>query len=118
MNVIALDDAEAVTTDGINWCLYVRDNFNTADDEPEEIAHIDNPYTRFGTWNHATGLRRAPVLRQDTSAVSSVKKCSATFTAWRRCVETLHPIAELVMMHLHGFAHGFQRFGIALEYAE
>ncbi|MGB5278747.1 MAG: hypothetical protein WBO73_09435 [Gammaproteobacteria bacterium] len=62
MNVIALDDAEAVTTDGVNWLLYVRDHFDTADTEPEEFAHIDNPYIRFGSWSNATGLKRAPVL--------------------------------------------------------
>ena len=62
MNVIALDDAEAVTTDGVNWFLYVRDHFNTADDEPEEFFQIDNPHIRFGTWSEAESLIRAPVL--------------------------------------------------------
>ena len=62
MNVIALDDAEAVTTDGVNWFLYVRDHFDTADDTPEEFADVDNPDIRFGTWNQKDGLKRAPVL--------------------------------------------------------
>jgi len=62
MNVIALDDAEAVTTDGVNWSLYVLDYFDTADDDPEEFASIDNPHIRFGTWSEASGLVRAPVL--------------------------------------------------------
>jgi len=62
MNVIALDDAEAVTTDGVNWSLYVRDYFDTADDDPEEFAHIDNPHIRFGIWSEESGLIRAPVL--------------------------------------------------------
>ncbi len=62
MNVIALDDAEAVTTDGVNWSLYVRDSFGTDEYEPEEFAHIDNPDIRFGTWSEASGLKRAPVL--------------------------------------------------------
>lgn len=62
MNVIALDDAEAVTTDGVNWSLYVRDYFDTADDDPEEFAQIDNPNIRFGIWYEASGLVRAPVL--------------------------------------------------------
>ena len=62
MNVIALDDAEAVTTDGVNWSLYVRDRFDTADEIPEEFDNIDNPHIRFGTWSEAEGLKRAPVL--------------------------------------------------------
>ena len=36
MNIIALDDAEAVTTDGVNWSLYVRDHFDSGEDQPEE----------------------------------------------------------------------------------
>ena len=62
MNVIALDDAEAVTTDGVNWFLYVRDHFNTEEEEPVEFVQIDNPHIRFGTWSEAEGLKRAPVL--------------------------------------------------------
>ncbi len=62
MNVIALDDAEAVTTDGVNWFLYVRDHFDTAEDDPVEFADIDNPDIRFGTWNEIEGLKRAPFL--------------------------------------------------------
>ena len=62
MNVIALDDAEAVTTDGVNWSLYVRDRFGSAGEVPEEFDDIDNPHIRFGTWSEAEGLKRAPVL--------------------------------------------------------
>ncbi len=62
MNVIALDDAEAVTTDGLTWSLYVRDRFDACEDEPEEFAEIDNPHIRFGTWSEEQGLVRAPVL--------------------------------------------------------
>jgi hypothetical protein len=62
MNVVALDDAEAVTTDGINWFLYILDQFNTMENEPEEFANIDNPHIRFGTWSEVDGLKRAPVL--------------------------------------------------------
>lgn len=62
MNVIALDDAEAVTTDGVTWSLYVRDQFDDAESIPEEFADIDNPHIRFGTWSEEAGLKRAPVL--------------------------------------------------------
>lgn len=62
MNVIALDDAEAVTTDGVNWSLYVRDYFDTDEYDPEEFAQIDNPDIPFGTWSEASGFKRAPAL--------------------------------------------------------
>ena len=61
MNVIALNDAEAVTTDGVNWSLYIRDHFDIEAD-PEEFAQIDNPHIRYGTWSEESGLVRAPVL--------------------------------------------------------
>ena len=58
MNVIALDDAEAVTTDGVNWSLYVRDQFDSEENDPEDFIKIDNPHIRFGTWNEERGLKR------------------------------------------------------------
>ena len=42
MNVIALDDAEAVTTDGVNWSLYVRDRFDITED-PEACISLSSP---------------------------------------------------------------------------
>ena len=58
---IAVDDAEAVTTDGVNWSLYVLDLFDITAD-PEELTHIDNPPVCFGSWNKTDGLRRTPSL--------------------------------------------------------
>lgn len=62
MNIIALEDAEAVTLDGIHWSLYVHDQSVSADDDPEIFAEIDNPDIRFGSWSREHGFIRAPIL--------------------------------------------------------
>lgn len=62
MNIITTGEADAVTLDGVNWELYVYDNFHTEHDEPEEFAHIDMPDIRYGEWSQDRGLRRAPAL--------------------------------------------------------
>jgi hypothetical protein len=62
MNVITTGEADAVTTDGINWSLYIHDTFDAHTDEPEEFSNIEMPELRFGEWNKNTGLKRAPAL--------------------------------------------------------
>ena len=62
MNIITTEEAEAVTTDGINWSLYIRDTFDTHIDEPEEFSNIEMPELRFGVWSAEGGLKRAPIL--------------------------------------------------------
>ena len=62
MNIISTGKADAVTTDGVNWTLYIYDNFHDPDQEPEEFAQIDMPELRYGEWNLKRGLRRAPAL--------------------------------------------------------
>jgi hypothetical protein len=61
LNVIALEDAEAVTTDGFNWSLYVLDLFDITAD-PEDFTYIDNPHIRLGTWRKTDAPGRAPAL--------------------------------------------------------
>lgn len=62
MDIIALDAGDAVTTDGKTWVLYIHDNFDSCDDEPEEFSCIDMPDIRFGTWSREAGLQRAPLI--------------------------------------------------------
>lgn len=62
MNVISTGKADAVTIDGVNWDLYIHDNFGSHLDDPEEFANIELPDIRYGDWCKKNGLRRAPVL--------------------------------------------------------
>jgi hypothetical protein len=62
MNIITTGEADAVTTDGINWSLYIYDTFDSHNDEPEEFSNIEMPELRFGVWSKESGLKRAPAL--------------------------------------------------------
>jgi hypothetical protein len=62
MNIISTGGADAVTIDGVNWTLYVHDNFDCPTYDPEEFFEIDMPDIRFGDWNKKTGLRRSPLI--------------------------------------------------------
>ena len=62
MNIISIGGADAVTIDGINWTLYIHDDFDCPTDDPEEFFEIDMPDIRLGDWNNKTGLRRSPLI--------------------------------------------------------
>lgn len=62
MNIISTGGADAVTIDGINWTLYIHDNFDCPTNDPEEFFHIDMPDIRFGEWNRKSGLSRSPLI--------------------------------------------------------
>ena len=62
MNIISTGGADAVTIDGINWTLYIHDNFDFSMDDPEDFFKIDMPDIRFGDWNSKSGLKRSPLI--------------------------------------------------------
>lgn len=62
MNIISIGGADAVTIDGINWTLYIHDNFDCPTDDPEDFFEIDLPDIRFGDWNNKSGLKRSPLI--------------------------------------------------------
>lgn len=62
MNIISIGGADAVTIDGINWTLYIHDNFDCPTDDPEEFFEIEMPDIRFGDWNRQSGLTRSPLI--------------------------------------------------------
>ncbi len=61
MNVIDTGDADAVSTDGIVWTLYLRD-FNLLNIANDGDMDIEVPDIRFGIWSADTGLKRCPLL--------------------------------------------------------
>ena len=71
MNVIDTGDADAVSTDGKVWTLYLRDHnlVNIANDGDMEI---EVPDIRFGIWSAESGLKRCPLLNSmDYDAVQT-----------------------------------------------
>jgi hypothetical protein len=59
MNIIEYKGAEAVTIDGINWDIYVKDISLTRDMEQSPNMLITE--IRFGHWSEISGLRRGPI---------------------------------------------------------
>lgn len=60
MNVIRYQSAEAVTTDGINWEIYVsNDTLREGLDSSKRIQTSD---VRYGSWSEQAGLRRGPIF--------------------------------------------------------
>ncbi len=59
MNIIEYKGAEAVTIDGVNWDIYVRDMSLTRDIEQSPNMLITE--IRFGHWLETSGLRRGPI---------------------------------------------------------
>ena len=63
MNIIEYADAEAVTTDGVHWDIYVRDS--------ELLLGLDNRSKiqtsdiRYGSWSEKDGLKRGAIFPSD-----------------------------------------------------
>lgn len=60
MNVIRYQSAEAVTTDGINWEIYVSNDALL--DGLSSIKRVQISDIRYGSWSEAEGLRRGPIF--------------------------------------------------------
>ena len=56
MNVIEYQGAEAVTTDGLHWDIYVRDTELVRD--IEQGARVQTSDIRYGHWSAVSGLKR------------------------------------------------------------
>ena len=63
MNVIRFQSAEAVTTDGVNWEIYVsNDALLEGLDSNKRVLTSD---VRYGSWSEQEGLRRGPIFPSD-----------------------------------------------------
>jgi len=63
MNVIRYQSAEAVTTDGIHWEIYVSNDELRKGLDPH--AHVQTSDIRYGHWSHEGGLKRGPIFPSD-----------------------------------------------------
>lgn len=59
MNVIRYRSAEAVTTDGVHWEIYVSNDELRADLDPH--IHVQTSDIRYGHWSAQVGLKRGPI---------------------------------------------------------
>lgn len=71
MSIVKIPLADAVSTDGINWILYVWDE-ELLGAEGETDTPVEVPDIKYGTWSPGEGLRRAPVRStQDYSLIQA-----------------------------------------------
>ena len=61
MQVIAIEHAEAESTDGINWILYVS--------HEDIVSHTGMSEIRYGSWNQQDGLQLSRVRGTETSNI-------------------------------------------------
>ena len=59
MNIIEYADAEAVSLDGVNWDIYVRDSDLVLD--LENRSKIQTSDIRYGSWSQQQGLKRGAI---------------------------------------------------------
>ena len=60
MNVIRYQSAEAVTTDGVHWEIYVSNDELRKGLDPH--AHVQTSDIRYGHWSLQGGLKRGPIF--------------------------------------------------------
>lgn len=63
MNVIRYQSAEAVTTDGVNWEIFVSNDELREGLDPH--AHVQTSDIRYGHWSKDDGLKRGPIYPSD-----------------------------------------------------
>lgn len=61
INVVELDDADAVTRDGVEWILYLQGEAEEERLDDGTVAVFHTPDLKYGTWSAHDGLKRAPV---------------------------------------------------------
>lgn len=64
MQVIAIEHAEAETTDGINWVLYVT--------HEDIVSHTGMSEVRYGSWNKQEGLKLSMVRGTETNNIIDI----------------------------------------------
>lgn len=63
MNIIEHQGAEAVTTDGLNWDIYVRDT--TLVEDLANSHKVQTSDIRYGSWSKERGLKRGAIYPSD-----------------------------------------------------
>jgi len=63
MNIIEHEGAEAVTTDGLHWDIYVRDT--TLVEDLADGHKVQTSDIRYGSWSEKQGLKRGAIYPSD-----------------------------------------------------
>ncbi|MCO6411744.1 MAG: hypothetical protein J5I92_03280 [Thiogranum sp.] len=63
MNIIEYQGAEAITTDGVHWDIYVR-NSELVEELPNS-SQVQTSDIRYGSWSEKQGLKRGAIFPSD-----------------------------------------------------
>jgi hypothetical protein len=63
LNIVSYASAEAVTTDGVHWDIYVRNDELVKD--LEDSYKVQTSDIRYGSWSAENNLKRGPVFPSD-----------------------------------------------------
>lgn len=61
LSVVETEDADAVSSDGAHWALYVHGEIEDVRMSDGTLRDVMLPDIKFGDWSAETGLKRAPV---------------------------------------------------------
>lgn len=61
LSVVATEDADAVSSDGIHWALYIQGESEEVRMSDGSLRDVVLPDTKFGDWSAKDGLKRSPV---------------------------------------------------------
>lgn len=61
LSVVETEDADAVSSDGVHWALYVHGEIEDVRMNDGTLRDVALPDIKFGDWSAEAGLKRAPV---------------------------------------------------------
>jgi len=61
VNVVEIDGADAVCSDGETWTLFVHGLKDTAELPDGSRCEVETPEVKYGVWSRHNGLKRAPI---------------------------------------------------------
>jgi hypothetical protein len=61
LSVVATEDADAVSSDGVHWALYIQGESEEVRMNDGSLRDVVLPDTKFGDWTAKEGLKRSPV---------------------------------------------------------
>lgn len=61
LSVVETEDADAVSSDGLHWALYIHGETETVRMNDGTLREVMLPDIKFGDWTQRDGLKRAPV---------------------------------------------------------
>ncbi|MGD2075235.1 MAG: hypothetical protein PVI91_00890 [Gammaproteobacteria bacterium] len=103
MNIIEYQGAEAVTTDGVHWDIYVRD-FELVEDLADSHK-VQTSDIRYGSWSREQGLKRGALYPSDDFRILEHRGASVYEELLRRHTTVPFPLGDNLELWLLDTEH-------------